>query len=68
MSRIRLAVAGAALAAAFAPFAPAASADPATPVWPPGPTHIGQCTLWWRPVYVFSDDVPVTPYVPYCVW
>lgn len=63
MSRtIRAALAGAALAASFAPAA--ASAGP----WPPPPIGVGQCTVHWYPLPIFSDDVPVTPYFPYCVW
>jgi hypothetical protein len=64
---IRLALAGAAVAAALAPGA-APAQQPVPPGYPPQPIHLGQCTLYWRPLYVFSDDVPVTPYVPYCVW
>lgn len=64
MSRLRLALAGAAVAAALAPVAPVAAYDP----YPPEPIGVGQCTVHWRPLYVFSDDVPFTPYIPYCVW
>jgi hypothetical protein len=62
---IRLALAGAAVAATLAPAA--ASADQRLP-YPPPPIGIGQCTLWWYPVPIFSDDVPVTVYVPRCIW
>ncbi|HEX8002160.1 MAG TPA: hypothetical protein VF519_05650 [Mycobacteriales bacterium] len=62
---LRLPLAAAALAAALAPVAPAA-ADPVP--YPPPPMHLGQCTLWWYPVPIFSDEVPVTPYVPRCIW
>lgn len=68
MSVLRVSLAGAALAAALAPgLAPAASADPGLP-YPPPPMQIGQCTLWWYPVPIFSDEVPVTPYLPRCIW
>ena len=68
MSRtIRLALAGAAVAAALAPTASNAQ-EPLPRLWPPPPTQVGQCTLWWEPVYIFSDDVPVTPYLPVCYW
>ncbi|HEV2891357.1 MAG TPA: hypothetical protein VGX28_13375 [Frankiaceae bacterium] len=63
MSHLRLALAGAAVAVALAPITPA-TADPL----PPPPIGVGQCTVNWRPLYIFSDDVPVTPYYPYCVW
>lgn len=65
MSRtIRTALAGAALAASLSPVA--ASADPLP--WPPPTTGVGQCTLHWYAVPIFSDDVPFTPYIPHCVW
>lgn len=62
---LRLALAAAAVTASVA-LPTAASADPVP--YPPPPIHVGQCTLWWRPVPIFTSDVPVTPYVPYCVW
>jgi hypothetical protein len=66
VSLLRLALAAAAVTASVALPAAPASAEPIP--YPPPPTHVGQCTLWWRPLPIFTSDVPVTPYVPYCVW
>lgn len=68
MSVLRLSLAGAALAATLAPgLAPAASAQQGIP-YPPPPIQVGQCTLWWYEVPIFSDDVPVAVYLPRCIW
>lgn len=56
---MRRVVAAAALAAALTPVA--ASAD----VYPPPSIPVGSfCVLYWVPVYVVSDDVPLTVYLP----
>ncbi|MDQ1713982.1 MAG: hypothetical protein QOE45_3432 [Frankiaceae bacterium] len=54
---IRLALAGAFVAAGLAPGV-ANAGDP-----PPSTF----CTVHWRPMYIFTDDVPVTLYQPYMV-
>lgn len=64
---MRLLRLGLAAAAATATLAVPASADPGVP-YPPPPIGVGQCTLWWYPVPIFSDDVPVTVYAPRCIW
>ncbi len=56
---MRRVLAAAALTAALTPVA--ASAD----VYPPPPIPVGSyCVVGWYPVYIFSDDVPVTVYLP----
>ena len=64
---MRLVRLGLAAAAVTATFAVPASADPGLP-YPPPPIQVGQCTVHWYPVPIFSDDVPFTPYVPRCIW
>lgn len=54
---LRTTLAAAALLGAVA--GPAA----ADPIPDPPPIHTF-CTVYWQPVPIFSDDVPVTPYVP----
>ena len=58
MSIVRTTLATAALAAALAPAT--ASADP---IPDPPPVHTF-CSVYWQPVPIFSDDVPVTPSIP----
>jgi hypothetical protein len=62
MRAARLVLAAAALAAAAAPSI--ASADPIPGDPPPIYTF---CTVHWKPMPIFTDDVPVTPYQPYFV-